>query len=302
MNIQNITAFLAIVHTGTISKAAQELYLTQSAVSHRLKSLEDEINAQLIIRCQGRQGIKLTAKGEEFIPIAERWLSLLQDTHRLSAGNNERVYLSIASVDSLNVYLFPPLYRRLMQIEDPRLSLRIRTHQSNEIYRLLEQQKIDVGFVLRPIILKNVYMQEILRERMVLIRKAQNNADNNMHTVSVSELNPAKEFFINWSPAFRVWHERWWPNGLCPELYVDTAALILKLMEEEDCWSIIPLSMAREFQKTGGYQIYQIQEEPPERVIYKLVHKFPRPSRLAAMKLLDKYLEDFLQELSDGQA
>ena len=111
MNIQNITAFLAIVHTGTISKAAQELYLTQSAVSHRLKSLEDEINAQLIIRFQGRQGIKLTAKGEEFIPIAERWLSLLQDTHRLSETNNERRYLSIASVDSLNVYLFPPLYR-----------------------------------------------------------------------------------------------------------------------------------------------------------------------------------------------
>ena len=189
-----------------------------------------------------------------------------------------------------------------MQIEDPRLSLRIRTHQSNEIYRLLEQQKIDVGFVLRPIILKNVYMQEILRERMVLIRKAQNNADNNMHTVSVSELNPAKEFFINWSPAFRVWHERWWPNGLCPELYVDTAALILKLMEEEDCWSIIPLSMAREFQKTGGYQIYQIQEEPPERVIYKLVHKFPRPSRLPAMKLLNKYLEEFLQGVGDGWA
>ena len=204
MNIQNITAFLAIVHTVTISKAAQELYLTQSAVSHRLKSLEDEINAQLIIRFQGRQGIKLTAKGEEFIPIAERWLSLLQDTHRLSETNNERRYLSIASVDSLNVYLFPPLYRCLMQIEEPKLGLRIRTHQSNEIYRLLEQQKIDVGFVLRPIILKNIYMQEILRERMVLIRKAQNNDDNNMHTVSVSELNPEKEFFINWSPAFRV--------------------------------------------------------------------------------------------------
>ena len=104
MNIQNITAFLAIVHTGTISKAAQELYLTQSAVSHRLKALEDEINARLIVRCQGRQGIQLTAQGEEFIPIAERWLSLLQDTRRLSVKNDRR-YLSIASVDSLNIYL-----------------------------------------------------------------------------------------------------------------------------------------------------------------------------------------------------
>lgn len=295
MNIQNITAFLAIVHTGTLSKAAQELYLTQSAVSHRLKALEDEVNARLIVRCQGRQGIKLTDKGEEFIPIAERWLSLLQDTHRLST-RGDRLYLSVASVDSLNIYLFPPLYRRLMQGEVQTLSLRIRTHQSNEIYRLLEQQKIDVGFVLRPIILKNIYMQPLLHEKMVLLRKTQQQVSEELPVISVSELDPAKEFFIDWSPAFHVWHERWWPGLLRPELHVDTAALILKLMESEEDWSIIPLSMGKEFQRTGRYQLYHIKEEPPERVIYKLTHKFPKPSSQPALELLDKYLAEFLEQ------
>lgn len=297
VNIQNITAFLAIIHTGTISKAAQELYLTQSAVSHRLKALEDEVNARLIVRCQGRQGIQLTEKGEEFIPIAERWLSLLQDTHRLST-RGDRLYLSIASVDSLNIYLFPPLYRRLMLDAGQTLSLRIRTHQSNEIYRLLEQQKIDVGFVLRPIILKNIYMQPVLREKMVLLRKTKQvmQESSSLPVISASELDPAKEFFIDWSPAFHVWHERWWPGILRPELHVDTAALILKLMDGEEDWSIIPLSMAREFQKTGRYALYEIKEEPPERVIYKLTHKFPKPSSLPALELLDKYLEEFLEQ------
>lgn len=297
MNIQNITAFLAIVHTGTISKAAQELYLTQSAVSHRLKSLEDEVNARLIVRCQGRQGIQLTAQGEEFIPIAERWLSLLQDTRRLSVKDDRR-YLSIASVDSLNIYLFPPLYRRLMLDAGQTLSLRIRTHQSNEIYRLLEQQKIDVGFVLRPIILKNIFMEPLLHEKMVLLRKTEQaiQEGDKLPVISVSELEPSKEFFIDWSPAFHVWHERWWPGILRPELHVDTAALILKLMESEEDWSIIPLSMAREFQKTGRYQLYEIKEEAPERVIYKLTHKFPKPSSIPALELLDKYLAEFLTQ------
>lgn len=301
MNIQNITAFLAIVHTGTLSKAAQELYLTQSAVSHRLKALEDEVNARLIVRGQGRQGVKLTAKGEEFIPIAERWLSLLQDTHRLSATEDNRLHLSLASVDSLNIYLFPPLYRRLMQAEGGRLSLRIRTHQSNEIYRLLEQQKIDVGFVLRPIILKNIDMQPILRERLVLLRKTERAQAAEKAVISVSELDPAKEFFIGWSPAFHVWHERWWPGVLRPELHVDTAALILKLMQDDGAWSIIPLSMAQEFQKTGQYELYNIKEEPPERVIYKLTHKFPKPSSIPALELLEKYLAELLVQLR-GQA
>lgn len=295
MNIQNISAFLAIVRTGTISKAAQELYLTQSAVSHRLKALEDEVNATLVMRRQGHQCITLTSKGEEFIPIAERWLSLLKDTNRLGKAD-ERLYLSIASVDSLNIYLFPSLYRQLMHLEESGLSLRIRTHQSNEIYRLLEQQEIDVGFVLRPMMLKNIVMTPIMREKMVLIRRTKEAVSDTPLEISVSELNPAKEFFIDWSPAFRVWHEHWWPAVVRPELHVDTAALILRLMEGEEAWSIIPLSMAREFQKTQCYQIYRIKEEPPERIIYKLIHKYPRPSSLPAIELLEKYLAKFLHE------
>lgn len=297
MNIQNITAFLAIVRTGTISRAAQELYLTQSAVSHRLKALEDEVNATLVVRRQGHSCVTLTSKGEEFIPIAERWLSLLKDTNRLAMAD-ERLDLSIASVDSLNIYLFPPLYRQLMHQKKFGLSLRIRTHQSNEIYRLLEQQEIDVGFVLRPMFLKNVVMTPIMREKMVLIRRTQDAVSKEPLLISVNELDPSKEFFIDWSPAFRVWHEHWWPAIIRPELHVDTAALILSLMEGTKAWSIIPLSMALEFQKTQQYQIYYIKEEPPERVIYKLVHKYPRSSSLPAIALLDKYLEKFLRENS----
>lgn len=293
MNIQNITAFLTIIRTGNISKAANELYLTQSAVSHRLRALEEEVNAPLIVRQKGKQNITLTNKGEEFIHIAERWQALLKDTNRLAAAE-ERHYLSIASVDSLNIYLFTPLYRRLMALEGAGLNLRIRTHQSNEIYTLLDMQEIDMGFVLRPLVLKNIHTQELMREQMVLIKRCKE-PQPELGEISVRDLDPAKEFFIDWSPAFHTWHEHWWPMVVRPKLQCDTAALIMKLMEDDDSWSIVSLPMAREFQKTEHYQVYNIVEQPPDRVIYKLTHKYPKPSSLPALELVERYLEEFLR-------
>lgn len=298
MNIQNIDAFLAIIRTGTLSKAAAELCLTQSAVSHRLRALEEEIGATLLARHQGRQIVTLTRKGEEFIPIAERWLSLLKDTTQL-AMTEQRLNLTIASVDSLNIYLFPPLYRRLMHLEESRLSLRIRTHQSNEIYTLLDMQEIDVGFVLRPIMLRNIRTQEILRERMVLIKRCAGGGGG-LLPLSVRELDPAREFYIDWSPSFHAWHEHWWPSVVRPELHVDTAALILQLMEEPEAWSIVPLSMAQEFQRLQQFQLYSLREEPPERIIYKLTHKYPRAGSAEAIALLEKYLAEFLLQRERG--
>ena len=111
MNILNIEAFLAIVETGNITNAAKVLYLTQSTVSHRLKILEQELNTTLIERKKGYQNIVLTSKGEEFIAIAERWVSLWRDTHLLQ-NSDEKLILSIGCVDSLNTYMLSVIIKK----------------------------------------------------------------------------------------------------------------------------------------------------------------------------------------------
>lgn len=71
-----IEVFLAIVRTRNISRAAEQLNLSQSTVSKRLKVLEQEINAILFERGKGNKVLSLTLAGEEFIDLAERWQSL----------------------------------------------------------------------------------------------------------------------------------------------------------------------------------------------------------------------------------
>lgn len=300
MNIQNIRAFLAIVQTGSITKAAKELYATQSTISHRLKSLEDEINAALIIRHKGQQLISLTDKGKNFIPIAERWLALWNDICVLKRAE-ERVPLTIASVDSLNIYMFPPVYKQLITCMRQPVDLRIRTQQSVEIYSLLEKQEIDAGFALKRMMYKNIRVTPLLQEPMVLIQR-KNEEESAESPVHPKELDPGQEFFINWGPSFTAWHEYWWSGPVHPHVHVDTAGVILSLMDDPQYWAIVPLSMAKSFRQTKNFVIRTIIEPPPKRIVYKLTHAYPKPSTVQALESLDICLRDFVQayEMQEG--
>ena len=80
MDHKDITIFLELVRCRNISKTAENLYLSQSAVSSRLKALEAEMGCQLVLRFKGQRSVELTRQGEEFISVAERWKLLLEET------------------------------------------------------------------------------------------------------------------------------------------------------------------------------------------------------------------------------
>ena len=76
MNLAEIETFLTIVNTKSITRTADLLFLSQPTVSHRLTSLENELGFPLVIRQKGHKQVELTAKGTDFIILAERWMSL----------------------------------------------------------------------------------------------------------------------------------------------------------------------------------------------------------------------------------
>ena len=75
MTLAEVETFLSIVATRSITRTAELLFLSQPTISHRLSSLEDELGFELIVRRKGHKTVELTPKGEEFIPVAERWTS-----------------------------------------------------------------------------------------------------------------------------------------------------------------------------------------------------------------------------------
>ena len=72
-----IEAFLAICKHKTISKAATELFISQSTLSERLKTLEGKLNHTLLLRRKGIREITLTPEGHTFYKLALQYQELI---------------------------------------------------------------------------------------------------------------------------------------------------------------------------------------------------------------------------------
>lgn len=112
MDTANLDAFLAVAHSGSFSRAAEQLHLTQPAISKRIASLEQQLNVRLFDRI-GKH-VQLTEAGRALKPRAELILNTLNDTRRalgnLSATIQGR--LSLATSHHIGLHRLPPVLRR----------------------------------------------------------------------------------------------------------------------------------------------------------------------------------------------
>jgi DNA-binding transcriptional LysR family regulator len=76
LNSRKLLAFVTLARCGSFTQTARELFLTQSAVSHAIKSLEDELECRLFDRLEGRA--QLTLSGRHLLEYASRILEDMQ--------------------------------------------------------------------------------------------------------------------------------------------------------------------------------------------------------------------------------
>ena len=83
MTKTELEAFLAVLQYGSISAAAERLFITQPAMSRRMKSMEEELGYSLFERGRGQRSVELTENGKEFVPVAERLLALYREAEEI---------------------------------------------------------------------------------------------------------------------------------------------------------------------------------------------------------------------------
>lgn len=287
MYFLGIEAFLAIVQTRSLTKAAELLNLSQSTISYRLKMLEQDMGATLIERGKGIQTITLTPFGETFINIAERWNLLKRETEILQT-TGPQLSLAIGAADSLNVYVLPPLYQALSQ-HSSQIRLQIRTQHTPESYESVERHEIDVAFVKMERVVPNIVVEPFYIDEMVLIRLA-TPQNSNARVVCPNELDCEYELYMNWGPSYQMWHDRWWDPYSPSRIRLDTAALIFSLMWDFRQWAIVPRSIANTFLKSGEFIIQHLSDPAPPRACYKITHKYPKPATKQCLNILDKII------------
>lgn len=299
MNIAEIETFLMIVKTKNITKTAENLFLSQPTVSHRLKLLEEELQVKLITRKKGYKQIELTSQGEEFVQIAERWISVWQEMQRLK-DSQERLYLTIGCTDTLNSAILFDLYRNMLREEEQIMNLHIKTHYSYEVYGLLENHEIDMGFVFHHLHFKNIIAEPILKEKMYIIQSP--SAEIKKPVIHTDELNKEWEIFLSWEANYQIWHDQWVGKGERPRVQVDTFELLFHLLSDERMWAIVPISVADRIKSLRPVYISEIgnQIQPPERITYKIKHKYPNEAALKAIQVFEEKMNRYLSEKNWG--
>lgn len=292
MNLAEIETFLTIVNTKSITRTADLLFLSQPTVSHRLTSLENELGFPLVIRQKGHKQVELTAKGTDFIILAERWMSLWKETMELQR-NQDSLLLTIGCTDSLNVAVFAPLYDRILN-EQTKLDLNIESHHASELYGLLGEHSIDIGFVYHKLHYKNIITEKIFEEKLYLIQSDQPVIP--APAIHTDELDPSLELFLSWDDNYQIWHDRWLSSASRPHIAADTITLLDRLWKKPGNWMVAPQSVILELSHYRPLFISELKNTPPNRVCYKIKHKYPKSTSKRAVEFFENALEDFLAE------
>ena len=283
MNNTDLKVFLEVKNARNITKAAENLYLSQSTVSSRLKALEQELGVCLVVRSKGQKNIGLTPEGETFVSIAERML-LLNDEAKTLSQRNHRIYLTVGGVDSLSTYMLPKFYAQLIENH---LGFRLLIRHTRELYEMLESREIDVGIVNTVALYPDIQTKLLFREKFVLLRAGEEEGEQIIHP---RELDPSLEIYQYFNPEYVQWHNYWWHSWQTP-VEIDNVALIEMINYNKDLWTIVPYSVAQAFTNRPGLVWHYLSEPPPERTCYAIIHKYPRTYMAAS---IDHFLDEMV--------
>ncbi|NWB99761.1 LysR family transcriptional regulator [Pseudomonas gingeri] len=149
MNTRFIEAFLQVARLKSFRAAADQLHLTQAAISNRIASLEDEIGMRLFDR--DTRELKLTAVGTRLIDYAERMLDLEQEIRLLGRPESELLGLvRIGAIDSV-VHTWLIDFLKVLQSTYPGIEVQFTSETSAGVYKALCDGVIDIALQTHPL-------------------------------------------------------------------------------------------------------------------------------------------------------
>ncbi len=149
LDTRQLNAFVTLVETGGFTAAARRLFLTHSAISHSIRSLEIELGCRLLNRL-GKK-VELTPVGEAFLFHVQEGLKSLSQARAAVEAFKQRgsQRFKIAAGAALSGLLFPVVLTRL-RLEHPNILVTAKTAQASDICAALRNGDLEVAISSQP--------------------------------------------------------------------------------------------------------------------------------------------------------
>lgn len=164
-----IHVFRSVARHLSFSRAAEELLLTQPAVTQQIKALEDELGAPLFDRGGGR--IALTAGGSALLPFAEKMHILSAEAVAAVAeasGATHAGALALGASQTIGQYVLPNLIADFLKTQ-PRVSITARSGNSDQMLDALLSHQIHLALIEGPEQRKDIHIEPFMEDHMVLV-------------------------------------------------------------------------------------------------------------------------------------
>lgn len=171
MDFRKIEIFLSAAENSSLSEAAKQLHLSQPALSHQIKLLEEELNVKLFIR--SNTGLKLTDAGQLLVPWARR---IIHDTNEMKNMMSSQQHelagdLRIACSSTSGKYILPIITARFCN-RSPGIQTRILACRPKSALTWLLGGEAHLGVVSSEINDDSLESQEFFRDSISLIVQA----------------------------------------------------------------------------------------------------------------------------------
>ena len=276
MTSLEIHAFLAVQQNMSISRAAEQLYISQSSLSSRLQTLEHELGAPLFVRGRGRRELTLSAEGERFLPLARQHRALEEKMLTVAHPEQPQRLLRISTLSSIGTCLLPPVFDRYLH-RWPQVRLEIRAHSTSTARQQLARDKLDLVFSTLNYHNEQVTSIHVCNEPMAFLCSADSDYPD---PVPLSALSPGRQIYSFWCSDLSAWLGTALGPDFQSRARLELVSQLPLFLSLPNAWTIAPESVVRAFQTTPGLRRCGMDFQPPSRPLYLLCRResLPTPS------------------------
>lgn len=278
--------FVTVVAEGNITKAAEKLFLSQPALSYRLRHMEEAMECPLLIRTN--EGIALTPEGELFYDYCRRMIREKEELHQMMGTLQGEVQGTLKIASSINFadYQLPRLLNEFTK-EYPKIRIQVKTRWSQHINKMYNSGEVMVAIV-RGEYKNSGARVKLLEEPYCLVYKEK---------VSHEELARLPLIQYHTDPSIAMVIDNWCSENLPQEtmasMELDSMVTCRHFVREGLGWAILPYMGLGSCAEENIYvePIFDKKGNPLIRPTYMYYNE--TSTKLAAVRTFIDYVIDY---------
>jgi LysR family cyn operon transcriptional activator len=275
VDLRQLEMALAVADNASFTRASQQLYVAQSAISRKIKLLEDELGEPIFKRVNKK--VYVTPAGETLLRYARR---IFQDIRNAMLGISEIAHLERGQLrlgaDMLaRTYILPPVLEKFKALH-PRIELEVITAPTDTLLIKLRDNQIELGVFTLPVHHADLKVVPLITEEMVVVTSPKHPVLSQRNRIKAEELQDYPLILFPKGARTRdVLEEFFQKVGIAPRIVMEAenVALIKPLVKIDLGISIIPLRSVSEELQRGELHCLKIRDHKVVRQVGLVYHK-----------------------------